>query len=43
MEALEVRRKIVEELRTMGIPSVVMGISGGKDSAVAAALCVEAF
>ena len=43
MDALYVRKKIVEELRTMGIPGVVMGISGGKASAVAAALCVEAF
>ena len=39
---IEVRKKIVEEIRSMNIPNVVMGISGGKDSAVAAALCVEA-
>lgn len=45
--AAKVRKNIVEWLRTLwydeGMSHVVIGISGGKDSTVAAALCIEAF
>lgn len=45
--AAKVRKDIVEWLRTLwydeGMDHVVIGISGGKDSTVAAALCIEAF
>ena len=45
--AAKVRKNIVEWLRTLWhderMSHVVIGISGGKDSTVAAALCIEAF
>lgn len=46
-DAMKVRQNIVAWLRDMkektGLRGVVIGISGGKDSTVAAALCAEAF
>ncbi len=46
-EAQDVRKDIVAWLRQLwkdtGMQHVVLGISGGKDSTVAAALCAEAF
>ncbi len=36
------KKEIIEWIRSLGVKRAVIGISGGKDSAVAAALCVEA-
>lgn len=41
-DAEKVRDKLIEEIRNTGFKRVVLGISGGKDSTVAAALCARA-
>ncbi len=41
-DAEKVRDKLIEEIRNTGFKKVILGISGGKDSSVAAALCARA-